>query len=181
MNNLELIDPASPEKTDFYLLMSNISLGSFLLSSTILIVTVCCLLAFANTRSTQPRRFKVTLAAGIILTGAFVAATFMSNNQADRIYEERKVNAAKNVVAVQEWAEDIYGVDLNEKQARDMIRAKGESAGVTPSKYENSGELTELGGSLIYDVNDEVTKAQLVYDGERYLLIRDSGGELERR
>lgn len=115
------------------------------------------------------------------------------DDERNRAYEkESAMIVESNVDAVKDWANSTYVVtvdDVNAKQlllvTRDYTKPEINSdiknyLGIPYSAYTES-RVSPVGDTYVKSVSGEVLEIQLVWDGEQYVLMRKSGGEVERR
>lgn len=111
----------------------------------------------------------------------------------NRAYEKESAMIVEgNVDAVKDWANSTYVVtvdDVNAKQllsvTRDYTKHDGNSYinnyfGI-PYSASAGSRISPVGDTYVKSVSGEVLEIQLVWDGEQYVLMRKSGGEVERR
>jgi len=111
-----------------------------------------------------------------VLISAIVACIVIFGNSRNLT----TVNDNKNVNAIQNWGEENYGIELNNKMATQLLELENSPVYSISLDHEQTKDLHELGSSLIRDKNNRIVQVNLIWVGTQYKLLEDTGNELER-
>ena len=112
----------------------------------------------------------------VVLISAIVVCIVIFGNSRDLT----TANDNKNVNKIQNWGEDNYGIELNDRMAKQLLQLENSPVYTISLDHEQVTDLHELGSSLIRDKNNQAVKVNLIWDGTQYKLLEDAGNELER-
>jgi len=115
------------------------------------------------------------LALTLVVAFVVIAAVVINNLAMER--EARLDNRSVNSAAITSWSAELYGVDLGTQDAAYLQHISPK----TWSEVEAKQEIVSLRSVVVKDDKGELLKIQLIWDGERYILIKEGGGELPRR
>jgi len=150
---------------------------SFAILATFYIVIMSSTTLADLTEGTKKEKI-VTGTIQLVLIAAVIASLFAVFASAA---EGSKVNKA-NQETFHSWVNENYAVDVSDDQARELMGVPGYIISNPEVQYAaESDKIEELPAVVVKDNKDGLIKVQLVWDGDKFVLIQNGGEEVDKR